>query len=129
MWSENTGWISLSCINTASCTRTYYGVTNSGGVLAGYAWSENTGWISFACENTSSCGTADYGVTINQGTGEFTGYAWGENVGWVSFSCENTSSCGTVDFRVKTDAPFLSSDIFADGFESGDTTAWSSTVP
>jgi len=129
MWSENTGWISLGCNNTASCTRTSFGVTNSSGVLAGYAWSENTGWISFSCENTSSCGTADYGVTIDQATGDFSGYAWGENIGWVSFSCENTSSCGTVDFRVKTDVPFLSSDMFADSFESGDTSAWSKTVP
>jgi len=129
MWSENTGWISLSCTNTASCTRTSFGVANASGVLAGYAWSENTGWISFSCENTSSCATADYGVSISQTTGEFSGYAWGENVGWVSFSCDNTSSCGTVDFGVKTDVPFLSSDMFADGFESGNTSAWSSTVP
>jgi len=129
LWSENLGWISLSCENTASCARVDYGVQHgSTGVLFGYAWSENAGWISFACENTGTCATVDYRVVIDLGTGELSGYAWAENTGWINLSCLNTTSCATVDFGVDTTVPFPEH-LFFDGFESGDTNIWSTTVP
>ena len=98
MWSENVGWISLSCLNTSSCGTASYGVTNdTAGHLSGYAWSENAGWISFSCRNTSSCGTTSYGVVIDHTTGDFSGRAWGENIGWVTFA-----SGGPIPYKVKT---------------------------
>lgn len=130
IWAENIGWISLSCTNTASCSTVNYGVTNDGaGELGGFAWSENAGWVSFACENTMSCAFIDYGVVVDPATGELSGFAWAENLGWISFSCVNTGSCTTVDYRVTTEVPFFDDGIFADGFESGDTSAWSGVAP
>lgn len=59
-WSENTGWISLSCENDDSCGSVDYGVTvNNDGTLSGYAWSagkpdgmpdsepSGIGWVKF----------------------------------------------------------------------------------
>jgi hypothetical protein len=130
LWSENVGWISLSCHNTGSCSTVAFEVLHDGsGGLTGYGWSENAGWISFSCENTGSCATVDYGVTVDPASGELAGFAWSENLGWVSFSCENTGSCATVEFRVKTEVPFPEDVLFADSFESGDTGAWSATLP
>ena len=130
MWSETIGWLSLSCANTNSCGQVDFGVGNdSSGYLSGLAWSENAGWISFSCSSTGSCGTLSYGVTISPTTGEFSGWAWSENLGWISFSCMNTGSCGRVGYGVKTAVPFLVNSIFSDGFETGDTTSWSNTVP
>jgi hypothetical protein len=98
MWSENIGWIGLSCENTSSCTASPYGVTNDGGgVLSGYAWSENAGWLSFSCSNTASCGVAAYGVSIDPSTGDFHGRAWGENAGWITFA-----SPGPVPFQLRS---------------------------
>jgi hypothetical protein len=129
LWLEGVGWVSLSCHNTDSCSSVEYEVTHDGsGILAGYGWSENAGWVSFSCVNTMSCATIDYGVTINPGNGEFSGFAWAENLGWISFSCENTGSCAAVEFRVETQIPFPD-EVFSDGFESGDTSDWSNTVP
>jgi hypothetical protein len=87
LWSEDTGWVSLSCLTNSTCGTTDYRVTNDGaGNLAGYAWSENTGWISFSCTNDAdNCATRNYGVTINPANGEFSGRAWSENTGWISF--------------------------------------------
>jgi len=130
IWAENIGWISLSCVNTRTCTTVDYEVGHDGvGNLTGFAWSENAGWMSFACENTMSCGTVDYAVVIDPATGELSGWAWSENLGWISFSCANTGSCATVDYRVKTEVPFIDDGIFADGFVSGNTAAWDNTVP
>jgi hypothetical protein len=105
-------------------------VTHDGsGALAGYGWSENAGWISFSCENTGSCATVDFGVTVDPVTGELTGFAWSENLGWISLSCENTGSCAAVEYRVRIEVPFPEDVLFSDGFESGDSSAWSATVP
>ncbi|MDX2436472.1 MAG: hypothetical protein QNL88_05410 [Acidobacteriota bacterium] len=128
LWSENLGWISMSCDNTASCGTVDYQVQHErDGKVTGFAWSENAGWISFSCENTGSCSTVDYSVTIDLGTGELTGFAWSENVGWISLSCSNTASCATVDFGVDTVVPFPDH-LFVDGFESGNTMVWSTSV-
>ena len=68
MWGENIGWISLSCMNTASCSTVEYGIENNGsGVLSGLAWAENVGWINFS--------PATAGVTIDPATGDFSGRA------------------------------------------------------
>ncbi len=86
LWSETTGWVSLSCLNNSTCGSSDYGVSNDGaGNLAGYAWSENLGWISFSCTNDGSCTTKNYGVKIDPNTGLFRGRAWSENTGWISF--------------------------------------------
>ena len=128
MWSENIGWISLSCENTASCPVVDYGIRHgTSGQLEGFAWAENAGWISFSCENTGSCAIVDYGVHIDLGTGDIKGFAWAENLGWISFSCTNTASCAEVDFGVMTTTP-LPEHLFFDGFESGSTTIWSATI-
>lgn len=130
LWLENAGWVSLSCHTTDSCSSVDFDVTHDGfGALAGFGWSENLGWISFSCENTGSCAAVDYGVTIDPVTGEFSGFAWAENFGWISFSCENTGSCASVDYRVVTEIPFIGELPFSDGFDSGDTSRWSATVP
>jgi len=126
MWSETAGWLSLSCLNTQSCTEVDFGVVHDGmGHLSGYAWAENAGWMSFSCTNTSSCGLVDYGVSIDPTSGNLSGFAWAENIGWVSFSCTNTASCAAVDYGVTTQIPFPSELIFGDGFESGTPDTWS----
>jgi hypothetical protein len=90
LWSENLGWVSLSCANTATCGRIAYGVTNDGfGHLSGFAWSENAGWINFA--------SASAEVTIDPTTGNFSGSAWGENVGWITFS-----AASPVAYKIQT---------------------------
>lgn len=128
-WLENVGWVSLWCGNTGSCQSTSYGVSfDPLGDLSGWAWSENAGWISFACENTASCGTVDYGVTVDLTTGELGGWAWSENLGWLSASCTNTGTCGTVGYGIRTEPSVLGVDIFSDGFETGGTSAWDTTV-
>ena len=64
-WSENAGWISFSCANTAGCGEVSYGITinTSTGVLSGYAWSENIGWLIMSCETGATCASVDYGIT------------------------------------------------------------------
>ena len=129
LWSENLGWISLSCENSSSCSSVDFRVLHDGiGGLSGYGWSENAGWVSFSCENTGSCATVDYSVFLDLGTGELSGYAWSENIGWIVLSCATTTSCASVDYRVVSTVP-LPDPIFTDGFEFGDTRAWSVTHP
>jgi hypothetical protein len=90
MWGENVGWVSLSCMNTATCSTFDYRVRNDGnGILSGYAWGENIGWINFS--------PATAGVRIDTSTGDFNGRAWGENVGWVTFA-----STGPSPYKVTT---------------------------
>ena len=56
LWTENAGWISLSCQNTSSCGNVSYGVTNDGkGNLSGFAWGENIGWVNFRTSAGSDC--------------------------------------------------------------------------
>lgn len=118
-WTANTGWVSLSCENTASCGTVDYRVQHDGsGNLSGYAWSPNTGWISFSCDNTASCGAVDYGVVVDTETGEMSGYAYSANAGWISFSCANTATCGAVDYGVRLDLTPPEVPVLKDGFES-----------
>ncbi len=89
MWSENAGWISLSCENNGSCDDVQYGVANDGqGELSGLAWSENLGWIDF--------GAAGAGVLIDPTDGVFSGKAWSENSGWISFAPDSGSAYSMV---------------------------------
>lgn len=124
LWSENVGWISLSCSNTGTCAQTNFGVrVNSLDVsqqlyeLDGYGWSENAGWISFSCANTDSCGTVAYRAQLSAQSGALNGYAWSENLGWISFSCATTGSCGSVNYGLDVMAGLASDGLFADGFE------------
>ncbi len=127
-WSENIGWISMSCENcsgnnVAGCppVNTDYGVDFDGNRFFGYAWSESLGWIHF--DNVSVSGDSVTGSAnvvssgeeisfsgnrhnVNISNGELTGWGWGKQVtGWVSFSCENTGSCGDSDYRVSLTRP------------------------
>ena len=79
-WSENYGWISLSCTTGGSngeniCSSSLYGVkvatTTTANYQAGefddYAYSENIGWISFNCKTggdsqSNICSTSNYKV-------------------------------------------------------------------
>ncbi len=103
LWSETTGWVSLSCLNNSTCGTRDYRVTNDGnGNLAGYAWAENTGWMSFSCANEpDTCATRNYGVWIDPTTGQFSGRAWSENTGWISFRNQS----GSVSYGVTTSWP------------------------
>jgi len=79
-WSDNYGWISLSCTTGGSngeniCSSSLYGVkvattttaNYQAGEFDGYAWSDNIGWISFNCKTggdnqTNICSTSNYKV-------------------------------------------------------------------
>ena len=79
MWSENTGWISLSCKNTLTCSAVDYGVLNDGnGTLSGYAWGENVGWVNFRWDTGSP---GDGAVVTDFVLG---GYVYGANTGWIN---------------------------------------------
>ncbi len=106
-YSNNGGWISLSCVSTNSCGSVDYKVTkDADGNLSGWAWSEKFGWISFNCSNDNSCASSNYKVTINSSTNEFEGYAWSENLGWISFNCNTggpsqTNICDQSNYKVR----------------------------
>lgn len=67
IWSNNIGWISLNCSNTATCGTVNYGLTAdyNTGLMSGYAWSVNVGWISFTSSDLTGCpsGTCEARVT------------------------------------------------------------------
>lgn len=76
-WSDNIGWISFNCTNTATCGASDYGVNVNtiSGNMSGYAWSDNIGWISF--NETAGCPEAEC-VTqpkVDVATGVVTGWA------------------------------------------------------
>jgi hypothetical protein len=87
-----------------------------------YAWSETVGWL-----NGEPLGDGAPGARVLENRVE--GWLWSENVGWISLSRVNTGSCGSVELRAQTEVPFPADPLFSDGFESGDTGAWSATVP
>ncbi len=58
-WSENIGWISSNCTDTATCGTSDYGINvGADETLSGYAWSENIGWITFNEGDLTGCPTA-----------------------------------------------------------------------
>ena len=68
------------------------------------------------------------GETVDPGAGDYR-YAWSENGGWISFACATTGTCATVDYGVRVETEALAAGIFANGFESGTSGGWSTTVP
>jgi len=116
-WSENIGWISMTCKNHLSDSLASWNSTT--GVVSGYAWSDNIGWISFNCADNKVCSNtnqfcvsdsdcpgeetcvdirdgcalvSDYNVIIDTVSGEFSGYAWSDSVGWLSFNRGDTGT-------------------------------------
>jgi hypothetical protein len=125
LWSDNLGWISLSCTNTDSCDDQAFGVRiavldQSLQIfeLDGYAWSENAGWISFSCRDSNTCAAVNYRVQLDAQTGMLNGHAWSGNLGWVTLSCAATASCGNVDYGMIVTQGLASDALFANGFET-----------
>ena len=90
IWSDNIGWISLSCSNTSSCGTVNYGLsieTNS--KLSGYAWSDNIGWITANESELSGCPQTPCMAKINgtalNGWLRALSYGGGWD-GWISLS-------------------------------------------
>src|SRR3989344_5420056 len=114
-WSDNIGWISISCKNAGNEHTVNYGVDKAqNGNLSGYAWSDNIGWINFNPQKG--------GVTLNTSNSEFEGYAWAGDdndseavVGWISFNCNSggvngANICNTLNYKVSlTNSPPLAS--------------------
>jgi hypothetical protein len=75
-------------------------------------------------------------VEIDEANVDFTAYFHHAGVGQYDFNCStsfynhftNGRVCPSSD-KLLNNAPPPSSQFFADGFESGDTSAWSSTTP
>jgi hypothetical protein len=61
-WSDNIGWISFNCTDTASCGTADYGVDVNliNGEFSGRAWSDAVGWISFNRAETGPPPQAPY---------------------------------------------------------------------
>jgi len=75
-WSPNTGWISMNCVNSDSCSSSNYGVKTNpdSGNLSGFAWSPNIGWVSFNAEDVVGCPEEPCAPNINKVTGKATGW-------------------------------------------------------
>ena len=131
-WSGTTGWISLSCGNTDSCTgansSNYELIVNmTTKKITGHAWSSNLGWICFgdSCSGnplivnpvktvTFSCPSVNIdGIDTpdpnceNSANNErpLTGWAKIVNLGdkgWISLSCKNTNTCNAPDINYGT---------------------------
>lgn len=97
-WSENTGWISMSCQNEGVCASENYGVlfTKATREFSGYAWSDSVGWISFNAVDTAGCPDGACTARLDAG-GNTLGWVralsgisevWD---GWISLSCQNNS--------------------------------------
>jgi len=100
--SSSIGYIAFDCATvpdgaggtTDICGTSNFGVTNTGGVLGGFAWNDAIGWIAFS-------GAWADGVTIDS-NGYFKGYAWNDVIGWISFSCEDPGVCASSDYKTQT---------------------------
>ena len=88
-WSENTGWINMSPINTD-----YPVKVHGSSYLTGYAWSENIGWIKLSASNegpsnsssySNDESSSDWGVNMAS-NGSLSGFAWSETAGWINFN-------------------------------------------
>ena len=83
-WSETTGWINFSPIEThyAQFQDTF---------LTGYVWAENVGWIKLSAHEKGPFENSDatnWGVNINADN-TLSGFAWSENTGWISVASEH----------------------------------------
>ncbi len=107
IWSENTGWISMSCQNQGVCATSDYGVlfSHTTRESSGYAWSDNLGWISFNAADVVGCPSGSCTARLDP-NGNLLGWARilssiGEaSDGWVSFSCQNGGNCATSNYQV-----------------------------
>ncbi|MCX6722025.1 MAG: hypothetical protein NTY04_02455 [Candidatus Staskawiczbacteria bacterium] len=76
IYSEEVGWISLSCFNTASCDSIDYGVLkDSKGNLSGYGYSQNGEWINF---------NPNYGGSSIDSNSKISGWIFAQDTGWVN---------------------------------------------
>ncbi len=103
LWSDNIGWVSLSCENMAPCGVNTYQVEveSATGELSGMAWSNNIGWLNFdagcppGTDPLTTCSAKMVGNTI-EGWAQFVSAAatpgWN---GWVSFSSLNDNDPDT----------------------------------
>ncbi len=77
IYSETAGWISLSCVNTNSCSTVDYKViTDDSGKFFGYGYSQNSGWINF---------NPNYGGVGVASDNLLSGWAYSEKLEWVRF--------------------------------------------
>ena len=75
VYSEDIGWISLSCANTNSCGTVNYGVvTNNNGSLSGYGFSQNKEWVNF---------NPNYGGASVKPDNSLSGWIFAEKTGWA----------------------------------------------
>jgi len=75
IYSENVGWISLSCQNNNSCNTVKYGVTaDDNGFLCGYGFSQDGEWIKF---------DPKYGGVGTDSVGEISGWAFTDQRQWL----------------------------------------------
>jgi hypothetical protein len=54
-WSDNIGWISLSCENEGDEVDYALNIDAGTGLVSGYAWSEVVGWITFEQSDLTGC--------------------------------------------------------------------------
>jgi len=101
VWNDHVGWISMNCVDEATCGVMDYGVDMdlSTGDVSGYGWSENVGWVCFgsACAGTTPEGGGSY-ATYTSSTHEFNGWAKVEfenmpNEAWISLNCADPGVC------------------------------------
>ena len=109
-WSENIGWISMSCTNTINVGEGIdFGVDidSDTGIFSGYAWLEHIGWISFNRADTGAPpGPPDYGTylaQVNLDNGQVSGWAralsYGDGWdGWIKL--RNTDYGAWIDASV-----------------------------
>ncbi len=105
-WSDNIGWVSMSCktggpTGNDICASNNYGVTVSTttGNISGYAWSDHVGWISFNSADVSGCpvspcapklttvGLSGFAKALSGGTAESGGWD-----GYIDLSSVNRVS-------------------------------------
>ena len=117
-WSENIGWISVSCANTMALgSGVNFGldISSGSGLFAGYAWSENIGWVDFAASgpypalpNYSACADFPGSGQTCDGIGNYNVGGWARAVaygggwdGWIKLRGTNYGVAidnGTGDF-------------------------------
>jgi len=83
-WSETTGWINFSPLETHHAQFQYTFMT-------GYVWAESIGWIKLSAHEKGPFENSDatnWGVNILSDN-TLSGFAWSENTGWISFASEH----------------------------------------
>lgn len=102
-WSDNIGWVSMNCdqtavggINTCASSNYHVAINSSGFTVEGYAWSDNIGWIHFDHGRNDCPQPGDCEATFSTADGEFRGWALAESAGdgwdgWIALNCESTA--------------------------------------